>query len=207
MPGRIPEVSVNEAKSGRRTGNLLFAFAPWIIFDVIASPSTWEYAALAGLVAAVVLNLPDMRRGSYKVLEVPGIVFFVVLSLLALFLDRQDLYWVERYAQVLSSGVIAAVALGSLAFVPFTEQYARESTPREVWGRPVFRHVNRVLTLVWGVVFAATALLGLIAVHTSSGSDWLNWIIPVVLLVLAVRFTERYPDRVRERSRGESLAP
>ncbi|WNI20884.1 hypothetical protein [Streptomyces sp. ITFR-16] len=198
---------MNEAKSGRRTGNLLFAFAPWIIFDVIASPSTWEYAALAGLVAAVVLNLPDMRRGSYKVLEVTGIVFFVVLSLLALFLDRQDLYWVERYAQVLSSGVIAVVALGSLAFVPFTEQYARESTPREVWGRPVFRRVNRVLTLVWGVVFAITAVLGLIAVHTSSGSDWLNWIIPVVLLVLAVRFTERYPDRVRERSRSESPAP
>lgn len=197
---------MTQAKSGRRTGNLLFAFAPWIIFDVIASPSTWEYAALAGLVAAVVLNLPDMRRGSYKTLEVTGIVFFVVLSLLALFLDRQDLYWVERYAQVLSSGVIAVVALGSLAFVPFTEQYARESTPREVWGRPVFRRVNRVLTLVWGLVFAVTALLGLIAVHTGSGSDWLNWIIPVVLLVLAVRFTEHYPDRVRERSRTEDAA-
>ncbi|MFE9776895.1 hypothetical protein ACFYPA_01915 [Streptomyces sp. NPDC005775] len=193
---------MDPTKSGRRTGNLFFAFAPWIIFDVIASPSTWEYAALAGLVSAVVLNLPDLRRGSLKVLEITGIAFFAVLSILALFLDRQDLYWVERYAQVLSSSVIAVVALGSLAFVPFTEQYARETTPREVWGSPVFRQVNRVLTLVWGGVFAVTALLGLLAVHTSSGGDWLNWVIPVVLLVLAVRFTERYPDRVRERSRS-----
>lgn len=198
---------MTQATSGRRTGNLFFAFAPWIIFDVIAAPSTWEFAALAGLVAAVVLNLPDLRRGSFKVLEITGIVFFAVLSILALFLDRQDMLWLERYAQVLSSGVIAVVALGSLAFVPFTEQYARETTPREVWGSPVFRRVNRVLTLVWGGVFAATALLGLLAVHTSSGSDWFNWIIPVVLLVLAVRFTERYPDQARERFRSAHAVP
>lgn len=198
---------MESANSGGRTGNLLFAFAPWIIFDVVASPSTWEYAALAALVAAVVLNLPDLRRGSFKVLEVTGILFFGVMALLALFLDRQDMLWLETYAQVLSSAVIAAVALGSLAFVPFTEQYARESTPPEVWASPVFRHVNRVLTLVWGGVFVATAVLGLVALHTTSGADWLNWVIPVVLLVLAARFTERYPDQVRERVKVAHTAP
>ncbi|MCX5442646.1 hypothetical protein OHB53_01920 [Streptomyces sp. NBC_00056] len=198
---------MESANSGGRTGNLLFAFAPWIIFDVVASPSTWEYAALAALVAAVVLNLPDLRRGSFKVLEVTGILFFGVMALLALFLDRQDMLWLETYAQVLSSAVIAAVALGSLAFVPFTEQYARESTPPEVWASPVFRHVNRVLTLVWGGVFVATAVLGLVALHTTSGADWLNWVIPVVLLVLAARFTERYPDQVRERVKAAHTAP
>lgn len=117
------------ANSGRRTGNLLFAFAPWIIFYVVASLSTWEYAALAALVAAVVLNLPDLRRGSFKALEVAGILFFGVIAVPALLLDRKDMLWLETYAQVLSSSVIAVVALGSMAFVPFTEQYARESTP------------------------------------------------------------------------------
>ncbi|MCX5084181.1 hypothetical protein [Streptomyces sp. NBC_00401] len=198
---------MESANSGRRTGNLLFAFAPWIIFDVVASPSTWEYAALAALVAAVVLNLPDLRRGSFKVLEVTGILFFGVMALLALFLDRQDMLWLETYAQVLSSSVIGVVALGSLAFVPFTEQYARETTPQEVWGTPLFRHVNRVLTLVWGGVFVATAVLGLVALHTTSGADWFNWIIPVVLLILAVRFTESYPDQVRERAKAARTAP
>ncbi|MGW6144488.1 hypothetical protein [Streptomyces sp. NPDC055140] len=155
----------------------------------------------------MVLNLPDLRRGSFKALEVAGILFFGVMAVLALFLDRQDMLWLETYAQVLSSSVIAAVALGSLAFVPFTEQYARESTPREVWGTPLFRHVNRVLTLVWGCVFVATAALGLVALHTTSGADWFNWIIPVVLLVLAARFTERYPDQVRERANAARTAP
>ncbi|MFF1659452.1 hypothetical protein [Streptomyces sp. NPDC058255] len=185
--------------SAKRTGNLFFAFAPWIIFDVVASPSTWEYAALAALLASIVLSLGDMRRGSFKILEVTGIVFFAVLSLLALALDRHDLIWLETYAQTLANGVIALVSLASLAFVPFTTQYARESTPREYWDSPTFRHINFVLTAVWAAVFGATAVLGLIAVHTKGMSDWLNWIIPVALLVLAVRFTERYPDHYTAR--------
>lgn len=67
--------------------------------------------------------------------------------------------------------------------------------------------MNRVLTLVWGGVFVAMAVLGLVAVHTTSGADWFNWIIPVVLLILAVRFTERYPDQVRERAKAARTAP
>ncbi|WP_328557516.1 MULTISPECIES: hypothetical protein [unclassified Streptomyces] len=184
---------------GGRTGNIFFAFAPWIIFDVVAGPSTWKYAALAALLAAVVLNVGDIRRGRPKILEVTGIVFFAVLSVLALAVDRHDLIWLETYAQVVANGVIAVVALVSLAFDPFTAQYARESTPREYWDSPAFRHINRVLTAVWSGVFLVIALLGLVAIHTDGSSDWLNWVVPVALLVLAVRFTERYPDEYAAR--------
>ncbi|MFF3615070.1 hypothetical protein [Streptomyces sp. NPDC002580] len=187
------------AEPGGRTGSIFFGFAPWIIFDVVASPSTWEYAALAALVASVVLNVGDIRRGRPKILEVTGIVFFAVLSLLALVVDRHELIWLETYAQVVANGLIAVVALGSLAFDPFTAQYARETTPRAYWESPAFRHINRVLTAVWGVVFVAIAVLGLLAIHTDGSSDWLNWVLPVALLVLAVRFTERYPDRYTAR--------
>ncbi|MFJ5214615.1 hypothetical protein ACIP98_07865 [Streptomyces sp. NPDC088354] len=182
---------------GGRAG-VFFAFVPWIAFDIVAGPSTWELAALVGLVASVVLSVPDVAHGSVKLLDVTGIVFFTVVSLLGLSLDRQDLLWLETYAQVLANAVIAAVALGSLAFVPFTEQYARESTPREVWGTPAFQRTNRVLTLVWGGVFLVTAVLGLVAVHVTAGTDWLNWVLPIALLVLAVRFTDWYPRYVRE---------
>lgn len=91
------------------------------------------------------------------------------------------------------------MAHGSLALVPFTAQYARESTPREYWDSPLFRKANRVLTLLWGSVFAVRAVLGLIAVHVPSGNDWLNWVIPVVLLVMAVGVTRSCPDRLKER--------
>ncbi|MET9895623.1 hypothetical protein ABZZ47_36585 [Streptomyces sp. NPDC006465] len=191
---------------GRRTGNIFYAFAPWIIFDIVASPSTWKYAALAALVASVVLNIGDIRRGRLKILEVTGIVFFAVLTVLALAVDRHDLIWLETYAQPLANGVIAVVALVSLAFDPFTAQYARETTPREYWDSPVFRHINVVLTAVWSAVFVVIAVLGVVAVHTEGSSDWLNWVIPVALLVLAVRFTERYPDEYAARHATERAA-
>jgi intracellular septation protein A len=175
-------------------------FVPWIIFWVVASPSTWEYATLGALIAAVILAVPDARQRRLKLLDVATIAFFAVFSLLAVFLDAGDLQWFEDYSQAISSGMLALLVLGSLAFVPFTEQYARESAPREVWDTPLFKQVNRTLTAVWGLVFAACAVLGVIAQNVDSGQDWLNWIIPIVLIVGAFKFTAAYPDKAREKA-------
>lgn len=41
-----------------------------------------------------------------------------------------------------------------------------------------------------------TALLGWLALHVDKGQDWLNWVIPVALLVVTLRFTDWYPDQV-----------
>ncbi|MFD4413526.1 hypothetical protein ACFVXW_34295 [Streptomyces sp. NPDC058251] len=174
-----------------RGGSIFYAFAPWIVFDVVASPSTWGYAALAGLITAVVLSGPSIARGQIKLLDLVAIIFFAGISLVALVVGRKDLLWLETYAQVLSSAVIAVAAFVSLAFDPFTAQYARDSAPREVWGTPEFRRVNRMLTLLWATVFAVIALLGLLALHVRSGSDWLNWILPIALIVVAVKITSR----------------
>ncbi|MGW2637166.1 hypothetical protein [Streptomyces sp. NPDC001348] len=187
-------------------GSVLLGFAPWIVFGVLAGPSTWGYAAPAGLVAAVVLSGQDLRRRRFMLLDLAGIVFFAVISVLALVLGRDQLLWLETYAQVISSGVLACVALGSLFLDPFTAQYARRTTPPEVWDSPVFQHINRVLTAVWGAAFALIAVLGRLAVRTPSADDWLNWVLPVVLLVSAVDFTRRYPDSYLERRRSFSPA-
>lgn len=178
-------------------GGAFRGFVPWIIFWVVASPSSWEYAAGGALLAALILLIPSGDRGSVKLLDVVSIVFFSALTVAGLLLDRDQLSWLEDYAQAISSGVLALVVLGSLAFVPFTEQYAREQAPREVWESPLFKRVNRVLTLVWGLVFAVSALLGAIAEQLDGGSDWLNWILPIALIVGAFKFTAWYPDQAR----------
>jgi hypothetical protein len=66
----------------------------------------------------------------------------------------------------------------------------------------LFPRTNRILTAMWGGVFLVTALLGLLALHVKSGSDWLNWVIPIALLVAAVRFTKWYPAHVRAQARA-----
>ncbi|MET8248047.1 hypothetical protein ABZV31_28770 [Streptomyces sp. NPDC005202] len=67
---------------------------------------------------------------------------------------------------------------------------------------PVFRHINVVLTTAWGAVFAVMAVSTWLAVRTPSASDWLNWVVPVVLLIWALKFTERYPESYRSRAVG-----
>jgi hypothetical protein len=183
--------------------NPFVGFVPWIIFWVVASPSTWEYATLGALLASLILAYPSAEQHKLKLLDVVSILFFAVLSVLAVFLDPADLDWLEDYSQAISSGALALAVLGSLAYIPFTEQYARETTPREIWETPRFKQVNRMLTLVWGLVFLVSAVLGVIAQEVDSGSDWLNWIIPIVLIVGAFKFSAWYPEQVREREGGQ----
>jgi hypothetical protein len=178
---------------------VFLGFAPWIVFTVVAGPSTWLWAALAALVVALVLAVPSwLRAKEIGVLEVAGIAFFGVLCVLALVLDPADLQWVEDRAQLLSSLVLAAVAGGSLAVRrPFTEYYARQAVPRERWSNPLFRRVNMVITAVWAVTFLLIAVCDLVVVVAPGSGALFNWVLPVLLIVAAVVFTKRYPERVR----------
>ncbi|MFI1168143.1 hypothetical protein ACH4UM_32265 [Streptomyces sp. NPDC020801] len=190
-----------EAPPRRPVGNagVFYSFAPWIVFGVVASPSTWKYAALAALIAAIGLSARDIARGRLYILDMTAIVFFAVVTVLALALNRQQLIWLETYAQVISNGAVAVVAYASLLFDPFTAPYARQVTPPQFWGSPVFKHINVVLTTVWATVFAVMAVSTWLAVRAPTASDWLNWVVPVVLLVWAVKFTDRYPESYRSR--------
>jgi hypothetical protein len=114
--------------------NPFVGFVPWIIFWVVSSPSTWEWATLGALVAAVILAVPSAERGDLKILDVGSIAFFAALSLLAFFLDRAGLDWVEDYSQAISSGALAAIAFGSLMFIPLPSS-TRASPPRRRSGR------------------------------------------------------------------------
>jgi hypothetical protein len=182
-------------------------FAPWIIFAVVASPSTWEWATLAALLAAVILALPTQGHPP-KLLDLATVAFFAVLAVSALFLDRAELEDLERYAQAISSFALAALVLGSLPFLPFTEQYARENVPRRVWDSPLFKHTNRVLTALWGVVFLACGVMGVIAEGTSTGTEnaVLNWVVPVCLIVGALKFTRYYAELAHERGLAAARA-
>ncbi|MEV7831223.1 hypothetical protein AB0P12_11435 [Streptomyces subrutilus] len=181
---------------------VLRGIAPWIAFDILAGASTWELAAFSAFIAAALFSVSDFWHGEFKFLDMVGILFFGIIGLLALFFDRRELTWLETYASVLSSGVLAAVAFGSLAAVPFTEQYAEESAHREVWKTPEFRRTNRIITTTWGAAFLIRAALGLTFLHVSAMRGWLNWGFPIILLIFAVHFTARYPTRARERTRS-----
>jgi hypothetical protein len=176
-------------------------FVPWIIYWVVAEgPSTWMFGALSAVLAAIILGV-SMGRGGPRLLEIVTIVFFVGVTAAGMIVGAQDRDWMDTYATALSSGVLAVMALGSMAFTPFTEQYANPSRQLQDWEKLAFRQTNKVLTLMWALVFALISVLGYYATQVPESKDWTNWVIPIVVIVGAVGMTQSYPTRVRERAR------
>lgn len=135
-------------------------------------------------------------------LDIISILFFAALTVAGFVLDSGQLTWLEDYSQPLSSAVLAVIVLASLAWVPFTAQYARDEVPREYWETPDFKRINLALSAVWGLVFLVSAVLGFIA-QDMGGNTLLNWVIPIVLVVLAFKFTAWYPEQLK----GDRVAP
>ena len=54
---------------------------------------------------------------------------------------------------------------------------------------------------LWALIFVVMAVLGAISqtgIAGAGASDWLNWYIPIALIVVGMKFNGWYPSRVRE---------
>jgi len=176
-------------------------FVPWIIYWVVADgPSTWMFGAICAVISALILGV-SAGRGGPRLLEVVTIVFFIGVTIAGIVVGARDRDWMDGYATALSSGVLAIMAMGSLAFVPFTAQYAPESAPQHDWEKAAFRRTNQVLTLMWALVFSLIAVLGYVAVQSPATVNWTKAVIPAVVIVGAIAMTQIYPARARESAR------
>ena len=176
-------------------------FVPWIVYWVVADgPSTWMFGAVCAVLAALILGISAGFSGP-RLLDVVTMVFFTTMTIAGMVVGAEDRDWMDTYATTLSAGVLAVMALASLAFVPFTQQYAPESAPRQEWEVAVFRRTNQVLTLMWALVFALIAVLGYVAVAAPSTVHWTKAVVPVVVLVGAAGMTRIYPERARAGAR------
>jgi hypothetical protein len=179
-------------------------FIPWIIYWVVADgPSTWMYGALCAVIATLIMGVAA-GFGGLRLLDIVTVVFFAGVTIAGIIVGAEDRDWMDNYATTLSSGVLALMALGSLAFEPFTAQYAPASAPRPDWEQAAFRRTNKVLTLMWGLVFALTAVLGYVAVASPSTVHWTKAVIPVVVIVGAFGMTQIYPQKARDKARPDT---
>lgn len=182
----------------------VIGFIPWIVYWVVADgPSTWMFGAICAVLAALIMGV-SAGFGGLRLLDIVTVVFFTAVTVAGMVIGAADRDWMDTHATTLSSGVLAIMALGSLAFEPFTGQYAPESAPRHEWEKAAFRRTNQVLTLMWALVFALIAVLGFVAVTSPSTVHWTKAVIPVVVIVGAVGMTQIYPERVREKARTET---
>lgn len=167
------------------------AFVPWVLFTLITQHDSLKAAAITALGAAVVIALPALIAGRPKLLEIGAIVAFAGFAIVAFLADAATGALVARYARAMSAAVLALIAFGSLLLTPFTEQYARESVPRELWSSPRFKEINRQLTLMWAFVFVAMIPSHLIAgaIDNRRANTIFNWVVPIVLVIWAAKRT------------------
>jgi hypothetical protein len=189
------------------TKNFFLSFLPWVAFSVLATRHGAHGAVAACLVATglsiwfAVKDSRASRSGRIKLIDATGIATFGVMTVIAALGNTSMQNHVIDFGRGGATFVLGAVMLGSVFFVPFTEQYARETVPQEYWHSPVFRSVNRRISAAWGAAVLVMAgghlLAGGIdpASAPKSGARPIdlvfNWVIPVLLVLWAINYTKK----------------
>lgn len=177
----------------RLMNSSITGMSPWIVFSLLVGPDRYELAAALSLAVAVVLVVVRHRP---VFLEVAGLVFFAVLTVVGMIAPPETLRWLDTYANEASNMAIVALAVLSVAAgAPLTTPYARKKVAREFWHTHAFLRANVVVTHAWALAFLVAAVAGLIGDLVLHDPDnlWTAWLIQASALITAMRFTEWYP--------------
>jgi hypothetical protein len=180
---------------------ILLAFAPFIVFAVIAQFASSVDALVAGAVVSAALIARDWVRGRMpKLLEIGTFLLFGVLAIYALAGGPMSVIGVRL---CVDAGLLLIVIVSLLIGRPFTMQYAREQVPSEFWNNPSFIRTNYVITSVWALAFVVMVAAELALLYVPGMPRRLGIIAIVVALVIAFRFTGWYPERVRNQGSAQ----
>lgn len=195
----------NDTAGGRGGHGLGFfaGFAPWIVYWILSGNVPFTTAILVALGLSVLINvLALVEHKPLMVLEVGNTVAFVGLALLGAI--GGDAF-VARWIQPLGNAALLAIMVVSVLIKkPFTLQYAKASTPPDLWDSPGFLYVNNLITWVWIAAMGVMTLMALIP-PIVQGSATMNdggsplsiicyWVIPFTAMGLAIVFTVKFPD-------------
>ena len=171
---------------------LIWSFAPWLLFIMAVRVTNVYVAAGVAGVAAIVVLVRAATRGKAHLFDVVGVVYFIGLLTLLAILHPSDITTWGRFAQAVAHGSLTVIVFGSVLIGhPFTESYAREKAPPEVWKTPHFHALNRKISLIWGLAFVVGTLSLVFAGATDSRQVLLRVIVPFGALGYAYTVTGR----------------
>jgi NADH:ubiquinone oxidoreductase subunit 6 (subunit J) len=188
-PSTAAPVSPASAESHKDGSGIFIALIPWLIFTVLVQHTSLKLGSAVALVAAVIIALPGIRAGRPKALELGAVATFIAFVVASLVVDHQTATDLARYARGIAAAGLALIAFASLLFVPFTEQYAREQVPEQFWGSSQFKQINRRLTAMWGLIFAAMVPFHILAgaLDRPGTNVLLNWVVPIALVTWGIK--------------------
>jgi hypothetical protein len=177
---------------------LLLAFAPWIAFWIITGGHSMIGLRIGVCVAAVlvvVMGITKLHRGLILWASVAFFAFALVTVVLL-----QNL-WVIHHLGILASGTLFTATMVSIVIgQPFTESYAREHVPKELWEHPGFIRSSYTVTGAWGLIFLANTLVNVVKPYYPELGEWFFRGVELCILVSGVVFTTIY-SRLAQRKR------
>jgi hypothetical protein len=177
---------------------LIWSFSPWAAFLMGVRVGNVYWGAGVAAVVAIVVLARAMSRHKAHLFDVIGVVYFVGLLVLLAVIHPGDVSTWGRYAQAVAHGSLTVIVFGSvLVGHPFTEGYAREQAPPEVWNSPHFHAFNRKISLFWGLAFLVGTISMALAGATDSRQILLRIIVPFGALAYAFTYTQRQADSVQ----------
>jgi hypothetical protein len=188
--------------------SLVLAFLPLVVFSLLARFLPHGYIGVAGLAAAVcalIANLISRPVWPPKIINSCSLVLFAVTAVLGFTLGRNDDRWLSTWGGAGVGIILGLVILILVPFIPFTEQFARESVPRSQWTAPTFKKINRVLSAGWGVAIialgASRTAAAVVNEHTTRRFPelLLGLLVPLVIIIYMLKLSKSYPDRVLHR--------
>jgi hypothetical protein len=185
---------------------LILGFLPLVAFSLLARllPShDFGLAALTSAVVAIIAILAHRPAWPPMILTGSQLTLLVVLTIVGFTAGAGTDRWLATWLAAAFAGIMGLIILALIPVMPFTEQFARQSTPQQYWSSPTFKRINRVLSMAWGAAIVVIGISRLVAaaIKDRPGSHTVlelvfSAVIPVVILVYMLKFSKSYPESV-----------
>ncbi|HEY6578217.1 MAG TPA: hypothetical protein VIY09_02765 [Rhizomicrobium sp.] len=192
--------------TGRKSSfAMILGFVPIIVFALLANLSQ-DLALWTAFAAAFAVGMRDFAQEQLlRLLDLGSIVLFGLLAFFAGFV-RPGLT-VEMTRLIVDVGFFMLALFSIVVRNPLTLQYAREHAPRELWPTRRFILTNYGLTAFWMWAFGMMAAADAFAnVHKNLPLS-LDAAVCLVVLLVAVGLTARYPAYVGARAARALASP
>jgi hypothetical protein len=175
---------------------LLFGFAPFLLFAILSRLSA-DLALWLAFAAAFVVTIRDfVESPTLRLLDGASLILFGLLALWRGFVAPE--LSLSAVRTIVDAGLCLVIFVSLARRQPFSLQYASRDTKGHHWPMPMFLRINRLISLTWGLTFAAMALADG-AVTFLSASFYIGIAVNVAALCFAITFTLRYPVLAAER--------
>jgi hypothetical protein len=180
---------------------LMLAFAPWIAFWIISLGHSMLWLKVGICTAALLVIVMGVTRLHRGIILWAGVAFF---AFAVISVAWQENMWIVSHLGFLASGTLfLATFLSMFMGRPFTESYARDHVPKELWDSPTFIRGCFTVTGAWGFVFLANTMVNALKLQRPAVADWIYEVVQLGFLALGVLFTTVFSRTARRKREQE----